>query len=302
MKAHIWTGSDNCDHRPIERRSLCVFILELHQATQWSPDMLPKIFFYGKKKKENPTLRATKDTTARGTDSQGRRGGRYLEDPLAFTPDEANAAFTWQLNLPSAAFSLEHHLIAHTRPRTPLRRRPCSSAPPTPRRTRGPSCMGSADNLFDIYLFIYFFIFFCLFFFVLFPLLAHSPAPASPLRVHMQYTYIILVSLSWWNISVFLMQSAFQEEAGNSCFISRHRFPWWISGIEWVRWPGYARAVWWAGGVWILWRVGGVYVVMLSLAMWCVGESIPERWCLQSRLYYSGVAYGVVHTSAVFTR
>lgn len=49
------------------------------------------------------------------------------------------------------------------------------------------------------------------------------------------------------------------------------------------------------------WSVGCI-VVMLSLAMWCVGESIPERWCLQSRLYHSGVAYGVVHTSAVFTR
>lgn len=252
MKAHIWTSSDNCDHRPIERRSLCVFILELHRYAMITGHA-PKNIFYGKKKRK-PHLKSDQrhDRKRDRSDSQGRRGGRYLEDPLAFTPDEANAAFTWQLNLPSAAFSLEHHIFTRTRPGTPLRRRPCSSAPPTPRRTRGPSCMGSAADLFDLCLFIYFFIFSCLFFFVLFPLLAHSPAPASPLRVHMQYTYIILVSLSWWNISVFLMQSAFQEEAGNSCFISRHRFPWWISGIEWVRWPGYARAVWWAGGVWIL--------------------------------------------------
>lgn len=213
----------------------------------------PKYFSTVKKKKENSTLRATKDTTARGTGATAKGGAAVATSKTHSrslpTRQTRRSPDSWTSPPPrSASSTTSSHAHALGRPfadalaAPPLRRRDAREGRPVWGRRR----------IYLISVYLYFFIFSCLFFFVLFPLLAHSPAPASPLRVHMQYTYIILVSLSWWNISVFLMQSAFQEEAGNSCFFSRHRFPWWISGIEWVRWPGYAWAVWWAGGVWIL--------------------------------------------------
>lgn len=153
MNTHIWKGAENCENRnigPWKKRDLRVFTLKLYQATEWSSDIPPKKTFYSDEKnpwegsKTRPQERPAAKAALRSLPPR----------PTAFTPGEENTAFPWQLNLPSAAFGLEDHIL-HA-----LRRPSADAPPPTPfqprpfdARTHERGVLyGAAVDLFDFYL------------------------------------------------------------------------------------------------------------------------------------------------------
>lgn len=154
MNTHIWKGAENCENRnigPWKKKETYVFLLsnyiKLRNDHRTYP---PKKYFTQMKKnpwegsKTRPQERPAAKAALRSLPPR----------PTAFTPGEENTAFPWQLNLPSAAFGLEDHIL-HA-----LRRPSADAPPPTPfqprpfdARTHERGVLyGAAVDLFDFYL------------------------------------------------------------------------------------------------------------------------------------------------------